>query len=265
MAGPRPHGRSQGRRLPALTAIGSAPRATTNDHLLDGRVRYAQPAEGFRSGIEPVVLAAAVPARPGERVLEGGAGAGAALLCLAARVSGLHGVGVEHDPALVAIAKRNAVSNSRPDIHFIVADLAALPDLGRFDHALANPPYHPSAGTASPHMAREAAKRGQPGLFTLWAAALAKHLRPRGTLTFILPAAAVPACLEAFTAAGCSPGTLLPLWPKAGRPAKLVLLQGVKGGKAPLRLLPGLILHDANGAYTPQAEAILRHGQGLSL
>src|SRR5277367_7136876 len=79
----------------------------TEGHLLGGRVRYAQPRDGFRSGIEPVLLAAAVPARAGERVLEVGSGAGAALLCLAARVSGVVGLGLERDAALAALAADN--------------------------------------------------------------------------------------------------------------------------------------------------------------
>ena len=83
----------------------------TGGYLLGGRVRYAQPRQGFRSGIEPVLLAAAVPARAGERVLEGGTGAGAALLCLAARVPGVHGVGIERDGTLVSLARRNASAN----------------------------------------------------------------------------------------------------------------------------------------------------------
>src|SRR5208282_2971379 len=110
----------------------------TEGHLLGGRVRYAQPRRGFRSGIEPVLLAAAVPARTGERVLEAGSGAGAALLCLAARVAGISGVGVERDPALTALAAHNAAANGWAELGFLAGDIAAVPDLGRFDHGFAN-------------------------------------------------------------------------------------------------------------------------------
>ncbi len=239
--------------------------ATSDGHLLGGRVRYSQPVTGFRSGIEPVLLAAAVPARPGQRVLEGGSGAGAALLCLAARVPGLFGVGVERDAALASLATRNAAANGWPDLRFIAADIGAAPGLepGSFDHACANPPYHPSGGTASPEARRESAKRAPAGLFDLWAATLAAALRPRGTLTFILATGSLPAGMAAFTAAGCPPTALLPLWPKPGRAAKLLLLQGVKGSRTPVRVLPGLVLHNVDGGYTPQAEAILRHGAAL--
>ena len=90
--------------------------APTRGNLLGGRVSYAQPARGFRSGIEPVLLAAAIPARPGERILEGGSGAGAALLCLAARVGQVQGVGIEQDPALASIGAA---------VHFL--DIGGIP------------------------------------------------------------------------------------------------------------------------------------------
>ena len=236
----------------------------TEGHLLGGRVRYAQPRAGFRSGIEPVLLAAAVPARPGERVLEAGSGAGAALLCLAARVTGISGLGVERDPALVAIAARNAAANSWPRLAFLTADIAEAAEIGRFDHVFANPPYHAADATASPDAARDAARRAPPDLFATWAAAMGARLRPRGTLTWIVTAAVLPACIAALTEAGCAPSALLPLWPRAGQSAKLVLLRGVKGGRGGFRVLPGVALHGADG-FTREAEAILRHGGALAI
>ncbi|HET8997045.1 MAG TPA: methyltransferase [Acetobacteraceae bacterium] len=238
------------------------PPAVTGGHLLGGRVRYLQPAEGFRSGIEPVLLAAAVPARPGERILEGGSGAGAALLCLAARVAGVIGTGVERDPALAELAAANAAANGLP-LQFIAAELETAALQGPFDHAMANPPYHAAGGPASPDAARETAKRGAPGLLTAWAERLGGSLRRHGSLTLILPAWRVAECLLAMQAAQCPPAAIQPLWPKAGREAKLVLVQGRRFGRAPLRLLPGLALHEADGSFTPRAEAVLRGGGKL--
>lgn len=237
----------------------------THGHLLGGRVRYAQPRYGFRSGIEPVLLAAAVPARPGSRVLDGGSGAGAALLCLAARVPGAHGLGIEQDPVLVALAEQNAAANGLADVRFIAADIASLPALGEFDHAFANPPYHRNAGTPSPDASRRAAKLAGATLLTIWVAALSRPLRPRGKLTFILPAALLPEAVMAFTKAGCPPTGTLPLWAKPDRPAKLFLLRGIKGSRAPFRMLPGLVLHAPDGAFTAEADAILRGGGALGL
>jgi tRNA1Val (adenine37-N6)-methyltransferase len=238
---------------------------TTSGHLLNGRVQYAQPSRGFRSGIEPVLLAASVPAKAGERVLEGGSGAGAALLCLTARVADLRGVGIERDAEYVALATRNAAANAWPEMRFVAADLASPPDLGVFDHAIANPPYHLAGGTVSPDASHHAAKHQREGLLAIWAAALGRQVRPHGTLTFILPATLLPAGCAAFAGAGCQPTAMLPLWPKAGAAAKLMLLRGVKGGKAPFRVLPGLLLHDDAGGFTAEAEAILRGGEALAL
>ena len=107
--------------------------------LLGGRVRHDQLADGHRSGIEPVLLAASIPARPGARVLEGGTGAGAALLCLAARVAGIGGVGLERDAAQAALARRNIAANGFGGLAVMEGDIAALRPEGVFDHAFANP------------------------------------------------------------------------------------------------------------------------------
>jgi tRNA1Val (adenine37-N6)-methyltransferase len=227
-------------------------------------VRYAQLASGFRSGIEPVLLAAAIPARPGQTVLEAGTGAGAGLLCLSARVPGLTAFGIERDPALAALAARNAGANRMAGVHVVTADIAALPLRLMCDHAFANPPYHAPGGTPSPLAERRLAKQADTDLFARWTAAMAGVLRHRGTLTLIVPAAAVPACMAALTACRCPPDSLLPLWPKADLPAKLALLRGVKGGRTPVQVLPGLVLHEAGGAFTGAAEAVLRHGDALT-
>ena len=236
----------------------------TEGGLLNGRLRYLQPAAGFRSGIEPVLLAAAIPARPGERVLEAGTGAGAALLCLAHRVPGLTGTGIEIDPALAGLATRNLAINRIAGIVVATGDLLTLPIQAGFDHGFANPPYHPQGGTGSAEPRRERAKRAAPGLPAAWINALAIALRDRGTLTLVLPAGAVAEALAAAGHAGCGSPSLLPLWPAAGRAAKLVLLRWIRGGRAPLRLLPGLVLH-AGGGFTPAAEAVLRDAMALPI
>lgn len=237
---------------------------TTDGTLLGGRIRHAQPVAGHRTGLEPVLLAAAVPARPGERVLEGGTGSGAALLCLAARIPGLYGVGLERDPGMAALARANAAANGFGRLQVLCGDLAELQADGVFDHALANPPWH-RAGTASPVTLREAAKRGAPGLMAIWARRLAIPLRHHGTLSLIAAAAALPDCLAALDEADCGSPAVLPLWPRPGRPAGLVVVQGVKGGRGGCRLLPGLVLHAEGGGFTPAVEAVLRAGAPLSV
>ncbi len=237
----------------------------TEGHLLAGRVRYVQPRHGFRSSLEPVLLAAAVPARAGQRVLEGGSGAGATLLCLTARVGKIHGLGLEQDPAMVEIARRNAALNDWPNLEFRAADVTASAEWGPFDHACANPPYHLPSGTPSPDTSRRIAKAAEVGTLARWTAALARWLRPRGTLTFIVPPAALPAAMGAFAAAGCTPTAALPFWPKDGQPAKLLLLRGVKDSRTPFRLRAGKVLHTADGDFTLEAQRVLREGAALEV
>ncbi|MDQ2763773.1 MAG: methyltransferase [Pseudomonadota bacterium] len=238
---------------------------TTEGHLFGGRIIYRQPATGFRSGIEPVVLAAAVPARPGQHVLEAGTGAGAALLCLSIRAAGVRATGVELDQAMAELADANAHANGLDDIKIIVDRIETAAFHQPFDHAIANPPYHPPHGTPSPVAAREGAKRGSVALMAAWIGRLGDVLRDRGTLTLIVPAGTLPHCLSAMTESRCPCTVIFPLWPKAERSAKLVLLRGVKNARTPVRLAAGLVLHNPNGSFTPAAQAILAGGAALDL
>jgi tRNA1Val (adenine37-N6)-methyltransferase len=237
----------------------------TQGHLLGGRVTYSQPATGFRSGIEPVLLAASVPARPGHHILEAGTGAGAALLCLGARVPGVRATGVESDEAIAELAAVNVCSNGFAGIE-IVADRIETAEFDHpFDHAIANPPYHLRNGTASPVAARQSAKQGSETMMVTWIERLGSSLRDRGSLTLIAPAGTTPVCLAAMVQNRCPCTVLFPLWPKAGRPAKLVLLRGVKNARTPMRLAPGLVLHNPDDSFTEAAQAILESGTPLAL
>jgi tRNA1(Val) A37 N6-methylase TrmN6 len=235
----------------------------THGTLLGGRVQYAQPATGYRTGIEPVILAACIPARPGARVLEAGTGAGAGLLCLASRVPGLLGVGVERDAGQAALARANVAANGFDGLTIQHAELLAWQPDGLFDHAFANPPWHDADATPSPDAQRRASKQAGPLLLSDWAHALARALRQGGTLTLILPAARLADGIAALSGACGGDIRLLPLWPKPGAAAKIVVLQGIAGGHGGSAILPGLVLHAPAGGYTDAAEAVLRHGAAL--
>ncbi len=236
----------------------------THGTLLGGRVRYAQLAEGYRTGIEPVLLAASIPARPGENVLEAGTGAGAGLLCLAARVPGLTGVGLERDPAQASLAAANFSDNGFDRLRAVQGDIMDWQPDALLDHAFANPPWHDALGTRSPHPFRAAAKTADVNGLEGWTHGLARRLRARGTLSLILPASQLSAGIAALRAAGCGETSLLPLWPKRQAPAKLIILQGVRLGRGPSIVCPGLVLHDDDGALSAQAEFLLRDGGSLA-
>ncbi|HMA14445.1 MAG: tRNA1(Val) (adenine(37)-N6)-methyltransferase [Bacteroidota bacterium] len=247
----------------------SAVPETTEDAFLGGRLRLRQPAAGYRAAIDPVLLAAAVPAAAGERVADLGCGVGTAGLCLLARVSGATVAGLELQPGLAALAQQNAEANGFADrLTVAQGDVARPPSgfaAGRFDHVMLNPPYLDPGAVRAPalELRRLATVEGEPPLETWLTQALAL-LCPRGCLTVIHRADRLDRLLAAL-AGRCGDLVVFPLWPRPGEAAKRVLVQGRKGTGAPLRLLPGLALHEAGGAYTAAAEAVLRDAAALQL
>ena len=232
------------------------------ERFLDGRVIAAQPEVGFRAGLDAVMLAAAVPALAGDEVLELGAGAGTASLCLAWRVPDCGVSGVELDAALVELANRNSAANGfETRVRFAQADVFALPpELKRdFAHVFCNPPFHDTSGESSPDAARGRALMDE-GRLADWLAAGVKRAANGGRFTAILRADRLGEALASFPGRGVS---VFPLWPRADAPAKRVIVQVLKGSNHPLALLPGLVLHEDDGRYTPAAESILRDGAPL--
>lgn len=232
----------------------------SDDRFLGGRVVVRQMDGGFRAGLDAVMLAAAVAARAGETALELGAGAGTASLCLAWREKELTVTGLEIDETLVALANQNAVANGMEGrVSFIAGDALVPPELLRrpFDHVLCNPPFH--EGEVSPDPARARALQDD-GRLTGWLAAGLKRTVSGGSFTAILRADRLSEALAALPEHGV---TFFPLWPRASEPAKRVIVQVRQGSRAPLSLLPGLVLHEADGRYTPAADAVLRDGASL--
>jgi tRNA1(Val) A37 N6-methylase TrmN6 len=239
--------------------------SATLDYMLGGQVRLWQPRRGYRAGVDPVFLAASVEARAGQSVLDIGCGAGAAALCLGARVPGLRLVGLERQAEYAAIARRNALENKQ-DFQVVEGDLTAMPaDLRQqsFDHVIANPPYfRRDQSVPTPDAAREAAM-GEDAPLDAWVQAAARRCKPRGYVTFIHRVERLPELLTAFSACLGSI-ELFPLIPREGREAQLFLLRARKEGRAAFRLYPGIIVHKGKAHlsdaedYTADALAILR-------
>ena len=228
--------------------------------LLGGRVRLRQPVKGYRAGMDAALLAATVTVEPGQRVIEGGCGAGAVLMQIAARHPGASLTGLERDPAMAALARENAVLNG-VDASILEGDVAAgfrALDLPPFDWAVSNPPFFDDPGALrAPAEGKRGAWMADDGL-KAWTTFLLKSVREGGRIVVIHRADRL-ADLLALLGETAGSFAVRGVHPHADEPAKRVLVQAIKTGKAPLRLLPPLVLHDRSGAkHTAEAEAILR-------
>lgn len=238
----------------------------THDAFLGGKLHLWQPRTGYRAGVDPVLLAASVPARAGETVLDLGCGVGAAALCLGARVPGLELTGVEQQANYVALARRNG-------LQVFEADLRSLPEEVRdlsFDHVLANPPFFDrAAGRQARDAGREAA-RGQATPLAAWVDVGARRLRHKGFLHMIHRAERVPDLLAAANGRLGSP-EIWPICPRVGKVAELVIFRARKDGRADFRLHPPIILHEGaqhlrdEDSYRHEIRAVLRHGAALTI
>ncbi|WP_085805042.1 tRNA1(Val) (adenine(37)-N6)-methyltransferase [Roseovarius albus] len=247
-------------------------RELSQDDFLGGRLKLFQPRQGYRSGMDAVLLAASVPARSGDSVLELGCGAGVAISCLGHRIPGTQLTGLELQSHYAALATRNAQANSLT-LEVTTGNLTRMPELlkqQQFDHVMANPPYFlREQSTEAPDQGRETAM-GETTPLADWVAQAAKRTKPKGTVTFIQRANRLPELLSHMSA-HLGSLTLLPLIPRTGKPARLVILQGRKNGRAAFKFLDGWVLHDGTQHdgdrenHTKATTCILRDGQALPL
>jgi tRNA1(Val) A37 N6-methylase TrmN6 len=244
--------------------------ALTEDHFLGGRLRLLQPRAGYRAATDPILLAASVPAKAGDRVLDLGCGAGTAALCLGLRVPGAVLTGLELQADYADLARRNAARNGLTlTVHD--GDVADPPVALRgmsFDHVLANPPFYAATSPAATDAGRATALREATPL-ERWLETGLRRLRPGGTLSVIHLAERLPDLLAVVAMRGSC--AVLPLASRSGRAAGRVIVQVRKGGRAPFRLGAPFVLHagDRHEAdrddFTPAAQAVLRDAAALSV
>lgn len=244
--------------------------ALTRNAFLGGQLQIWQPRGGYRAGVDPVLLAASVPARQRDTVLELGCGVGVASLCLARRIAGVQITGLEVQPDYADLARRNAQDNAIA-FDVLTGDLAEMPEALRqmqFNHVIANPPYFDrAASTPAQNPGREVAL-GEGTPLSEWVSAAAKRAAPKGYVTFIQRADRLPELL-AHAARHLGSLEVMPLIARRGRAARLVLLRGRKNGRAAFRMHDGWVLHDGAAHvvdgedYNAATGAILRLGAAL--
>jgi tRNA1(Val) A37 N6-methylase TrmN6 len=241
----------------------------TEDAFLGGRLRLRQLKTGHRAGHDAMLLAAAIPARRGMRMVDFGAGVGAVGLAVARRVEGINLALVEIDETLANLARSNAAANSiaadviELDVEagaeaFAAAGLA--PDSA--DAVLMNPPFNDSARhRASPDAARASAHVAGEDMLGRWVHAARRVLKSGGGLTMIWRADGIAEALAALDR-GFGSLAILPVHGEASAPAIRILIRAVKGGRAPTQILPVLVLNDESGLPNKQVQELLA-GNGV--
>jgi tRNA1(Val) A37 N6-methylase TrmN6 len=241
----------------------------TRDKIMGGRVTIFQPTDGYRVGIDPVFLAAAIPAKPGNKILDVGSGTGAASLVLALRCSDVFVIGLELQGSLVDLADDSAKETGLDDrVKFIEGDLLKPPKAflsDCFDHVMANPPYfREGQGNFPKDFSKKTATIEGSAILSDWLKFLLTCLCDKGTLTIIHRydrSEEVMASLKTFGAGNI---VIFPLWQnKINKEAKRVIIQAQKGVAWTRKIRSGLILHEKGGVYTAKAEEVLREGKAL--
>lgn len=248
------------------------PVATTDDAFLGGRLRIRQMRKGHRSGHDAILLAAATAAFRNDRVLDLGAGAGVAGLAVALRVAGIDLTLVDNNSAVIDLASQNAARNAIPATVTLI-DIAAKADAffeaglqpDAFDRVMMNPPFNDaSRHQPSPDGQRRTAHEADDAALDIWLHTARRLLKPGGTLTLIWRAEDLAKVLAAL-GRGFGGVALLPVHPKPNTAAIRVLVRATKGSKAPLAVLPGIVLSDGAGQPDAGATAILRGDAVLPL
>lgn len=244
----------------------------TEDAFLGGQLRLKQKRSGHRAGHDAILLAAATEARAGDRAVDFGAGVGAAGLALARRVPGVRLSLVEIDSELAELARDNAAANAiaaETIVLDVTADAQAFASNGlspdSIDVVLMNPPFNdPARHRGSPDQARHTAHVATEETLHAWVHAARRILRSNGVLTLIWRADGIADVLAALSRSFGSL-SILPVHGEAGRPAIRVLVRAVKGGRAPTRVLPGLMLNDESGVSKNEMTKILEGRAALPL
>ena len=234
------------------------------DAFLGGKLSIAQPEKGFRAGLDSVLLGASLP-QGARKLLDLGAGAGVAGLCAMAHNDALEATLVENNADMAMLAAGNVEANGftrRSTILKISATATGAErkalglDTDTFDVVIANPPFF-DAGTLAPDPARAAARHTD-GEVSGWVRTAVSCAHAKGEVIFIHVAQALPQLLAAFDSR-MGAIAVLPIAPRPGMAASRVLVRGRKGSKAPMALLPPLIVHGETGnEFAEPVRSILR-------
>jgi len=241
----------------------------TVDIFHRGKFCLVQPCgRGHRAGMDAMMLAAAVPNDFKGRLVDLGAGSGAAALAVLSRLPLCQATLVECSPLMLEFATKTCAHadnvHLRARIEIIAADVclkgrarseAGLLD-NSFDFAIMNPPFNPAHDRATPDKEKARAHVMEEGLFADWLRTAAAIVRPGGGLALI---ARPQALLEIFEALRGRFGGIIitPILPRPDASAIRIIISAKRGSREGLNIAPPLVLHGNTGhAFTPRADAI---------
>ena len=242
------------------------------DAFIDGKISLFQPIRGYRANTDSILLAAAVNAKKGQRVLELGCGIGTVLFSLMSRIKGLHVVGIEAQKKYARLAVRNAIQNNF-EADIVTCDIAAIPNTYKnleYDHVVLNPPFFVSKDSMRiSNYDQDVAKREQTLSLMDWMDIAIKRCSVKGEVVLIHQAERL-ADITSIISDRLGDIKILPICSFSGEEAKRILVKGKKGSSSPLRILAPIVMHEGSRSrkptkkHTDKVEGILRNGNGIN-
>ncbi|RTZ89738.1 MAG: hypothetical protein DSY91_07340 [Deltaproteobacteria bacterium] len=234
----------------------------TLDVLGEDRLHFIQPKNGYRFSIDSLLLWGFLRPQPGDRWIDLGTGCGILAIALA-RISGVKEVvGLDVQPELVTLAKRNALLNHvEKRLTFLVTDLRdteQIRSIGQADGVCANPPYYRAlSGRLNPDPQKAVARHEIKGRMEEFIHAGGLLLKKGGTFVTILPPLRLQDALLALSASGLNLSRMRPVHSRGDQPATLVLLEAIKGETSPLSLEPPLVIYQSPGLYSQEVQDLM--------
>jgi tRNA1(Val) A37 N6-methylase TrmN6 len=233
----------------------------TADSFFNGRIQVLQQRCGYRFSIDAVLIAAYAGPGPADIVLDLGTGCGIIPLILADRNPKIKVYGIEVQQSLADLAMLNVEVNGLDKrIHILCMDMKALQPVkigAPIDLVVSNPPYRKAAtGRINPDQQRAVARHEIKVTLPDFIETARRMLRVSGRLVMIYPAERMTDLIVQMRSSGIEPKLTRMIHSAVDTRAKLILVEGRKGGRPGLKIGPPLIIYQKDGSYTDEVQAM---------